>query len=146
MMRVTDTLWRGPRPNNLEDLEQLGFQCIISLESGIYELFHSDKLEFEEQHPEDFKMASYFCPMSDFTPPKYSKVVGVFDILQYQMPKKTYLHCKAGVDRTGFVCAAYRMKVQGWSFDQAVNEYRQMGRHKRFFWWDWFLKQYEIKP
>ncbi|MGA2265378.1 MAG: dual specificity protein phosphatase family protein [Phycisphaerae bacterium] len=33
-----------------------------------------------------------------------------------------YVHCEAGSARTGYVIAAYRIAVQGWSYDQAIKE------------------------
>jgi protein tyrosine/serine phosphatase len=38
-----------------------------------------------------------------------------------------YMHCKGGTHRAGILGAAYRMGVQGWSFDQAVIEYGRLG-------------------
>jgi tyrosine-protein phosphatase SIW14 len=37
------------------------------------------------------------------------------------------VHCSAGVHRTGGVVAAYRMLIQGWSWDEAIAEARSWG-------------------
>ena len=49
--------------------------------------------------------------------------------------KKVYIHCLHGSDRTGFMCAAYRMVVQGWTADEAVEEYTKgsFGYHAKAF-------------
>jgi len=33
-----------------------------------------------------------------------------------------FVHCEHGADRTGIACAAYRIVVQGWSKQQAIDE------------------------
>lgn len=38
-----------------------------------------------------------------------------------------YIHCKGGSHRAGILSAAYRIKLQGWSFEQAVLEYGRLG-------------------
>ena len=38
-----------------------------------------------------------------------------------------YVHCEAGVGRTGVAVACYRMAVQGWPPDQAIAEGRKYG-------------------
>jgi len=37
------------------------------------------------------------------------------------------LHCKAGLHRTGILCAVYRMEYQGWSSDAAYDELKAHG-------------------
>lgn len=38
-----------------------------------------------------------------------------------------YVHCQAGLHRTGAVVATYRLKHLGWSFEDAVDEMRAAG-------------------
>lgn len=40
----------------------------------------------------------------------------------YEKPTALYVHCEAGVDRTGEVIACYRMLVQSWSYKEAMKE------------------------
>ena len=39
-------------------------------------------------------------------------------------PKKTpvLVHCRHGADRTGTMCAVYRIVVQGWTKEEAIKE------------------------
>jgi protein-tyrosine phosphatase len=53
------------------------------------------------------------------------------NILVQQYAHPIYVHCLHGQDRTGYVIAAYRMLIQGWSFKRAYQEAKDMG-HK---WW-----------
>ena len=38
-----------------------------------------------------------------------------------------FVHCKHGSDRTGTMCAIYRITVQGWSKNQAIEEMTKGG-------------------
>lgn len=42
-------------------------------------------------------------------------------------PKPLLIHCQHGQDRTGLVCAAYRVRVCGWTKDQAMKEALSFG-------------------
>ncbi len=50
-------------------------------------------------------------------------------------PKPVLIHCRHGADRTGAVCAAYRIVEQNWQPDQAINEMVNgpYGYHKYIF-------------
>lgn len=37
------------------------------------------------------------------------------------------IHCTHGRDRTGFLCAGYRVLTQGWSVDRALDEFYSFG-------------------
>ena len=48
-------------------------------------------------------------------------------IRQIQGGPPLLIHCTHGRDRTGFVCAAYRIIVEGWDFARAWDEMKQYG-------------------
>ena len=139
MTEFTHGKWRGQRPKDLRDLKSLGIKVIIDLESGAYEGFHDD--EYERQVPEDFDMIRFDIPCSDIFPPDRKKVIACLSLLSSDHP--TYLHCLSGVDRTGFMVAAYRMNFQKWSFEDAHKEWLAMGRHWWFWWWRSELKKWQ---
>lgn len=43
------------------------------------------------------------------------------------------LHCFAGIHRTGGLCAAYRVSIQGWSADDAIAEMQSIGTARTTF-------------
>ena len=43
-----------------------------------------------------------------------------------------FVHCEVGRARTGYAVAAYRIVVQGWSYDQAIREAQDRGFNIRF--------------
>ena len=120
MLEVAPNLYRGPRPDDLAILQKLGIKRIINLESGLYDHWCPDTYTREEQHPIDFGMELIHIPMNDFTAPVKDDVAKAIAYMTYATPQvPTYIHCLAGKDRTGYVCAAYRMKVQHWPYDKA---------------------------
>lgn len=51
---------------------------------------------------------------------------GFFQALE-KAPVPYYVHCKGGSHRAGILGAAYRIRMQNWSFDKAVVEYGRLG-------------------
>ena len=111
--RLTANLYRCAQPTaeGMRTLEKLGVKTVISLRG-----FHDDedevegtKLErvtirFNTWHPEAEDVARFFAIITD--PAK----------------QPVCFHCKHGADRTGMMCALYRIAVDGWKIDDAVRE------------------------
>lgn len=64
-----------------------------------------------------------------------------------------YVHCEAGFDRTGEVIAAYQLRYQGNSYNQAYrNAVKVAGRNIRAFskhglqWYAYYLREVERLP
>lgn len=138
MIQVDTNLWRGPRPTDLQPLQDQVFVRIISLESGVYDLFHADRVE--QQFPCEYGMAQYDLKCSDISPPSDWVVLKFLALMKFGL--KTFLHCLSGVDRTGFLCAVYRMRVQGWTYEAALAEWKKLGRHPWYFFWEPALKRW----
>jgi protein tyrosine/serine phosphatase len=102
-------IYRGARPANYETLKQLGIKTIINLEE-----FHVDNPPFNE-----FALVAY--PMTVFAPDS-GQVTMSLQAMRLSTNQPVYVHCQQGQDRTGLVCAAYRVKVQGWTVAQAWEE------------------------
>ena len=95
----------------MENLEELGIETVINLRS-----FHSDRDEIgstglgyehiymKAWHPEE-KEAVRFLQI--VTNPKLTPVL---------------VHCQYGADRTGTMCALYRIAVQGWTKEESIRE------------------------
>jgi len=140
MLKVDKEIYRGPRPHDLHYLRlRYEVDTIISLQSGWYQLLNDDL--YERQFPSDYGIKHYDLGSSDIWPPEPWLVHKCLDLMTQE--RTIYLHCKSGVDRTGFICAVYRMVIQGWSFEDAHKEWVKLGRHPWFFWWKYVLKKYE---
>jgi protein tyrosine phosphatase (PTP) superfamily phosphohydrolase (DUF442 family) len=44
------------------------------------------------------------------------------EIMHDKSRQPVFVHCHSGKDRTGMVCAAYRIKYDGWTLDEALSE------------------------
>jgi tyrosine-protein phosphatase SIW14 len=60
--------------------------------------------------------------------PHHPEVIDQFlSILDDERNFPVLIHCKAGLHRTGVLCAVYRMEYQGWSSDAAYAELKAHG-------------------
>ncbi len=116
--KVSDALYRSaqPSPAGMRNLKAAGIATVLDLRS-----FHSDRdevagtdLAYERiamkvWHPEEEDAVRF---LQIVTNPKRSPVL---------------VHCQHGADRTGTMCALYRVTVQGWSKEEALKEMIQGG-------------------
>ncbi len=123
--KVSDVLYRGgpPTAEGMRQLEKLGIKTVVDLR-----LFGSDTREikgtgmvyehiyFQTWHPEKRQIVRFLQIVTD---PNLAPV---------------YVHCRRGADRTGFMCAIYRIAVQGWNKEQAIKEMTKGGFGFNRFW------------
>ncbi len=55
--------------------------------------------------------------------------------MKQQESRPVFIHCFHGADRTGMMCAVYRIAFQGWSKREAIKEMKRCGSH----WWHYNL-------
>lgn len=131
-MKAVDRHFRGPVPltqSDFDELEQNNVSVILNLERGYLEFFHKRiNVEFQEAVKRD--IAPLHLQLGDFIAPTLDELEAAVAVLENPNYGTVYIHCLHGVDRTGMVCAAYRMKVNGWSFQQAKEEMFANGFHK----------------
>lgn len=141
--KVATNIYRGPRPKDLSDLLPYKIDTIADLESGVYDLVQVYSETYKEQYvqfPADFGMRYYHMPCSDIFPPRREYILKCLELMQSGCV--IFIHCLSGVDRTGFVVAVYRMRVQGWTYEQALAEWKSMGRHPWYFYWEKELRKH----
>lgn len=138
-------LVRGPRFKSRQQfLDEISFRMIhqvISLQEGWSSFFgHYD--EGADCRAQGLTFMHY--RMSNiFSPGKWQCESVLKNICLTE--ERTYLHCYAGVDRTGFICGLYLVLVDGWDQWDAWMYVRQMGMHKRYqiAWEASFFKRVE---
>jgi protein-tyrosine phosphatase len=59
--------------------------------------------------------------------PETKDVVRFLKIVTDSNRKPVFVHCQRGADRTGMMCAIYRIAVQGWSKAEAAEEMTKGG-------------------
>lgn len=139
---VIPGLWRGSRPEAKTDLQLLvsaNVRTIISLETWWHSLFHT----FDEGQNWRFYFGRTFVsmPLSNILPPSRKATFAILDEILHAMDSQkagdgVFVHCYSGVDRTGWMIAAYRVNCQGWSPEKAWQEAIEMGQHPRYRWWE----------
>jgi protein tyrosine phosphatase (PTP) superfamily phosphohydrolase (DUF442 family) len=116
--KVSDDLYRGAQPTaeGMRQLEKMGIKTIINLRS-----FHSDSDEINDANLsyEHIYMKAWHAENEDIV--KFLRIVTDPN----RIP--VFVHCRHGADRTGTMCAIYRIAVQGWPKEDAVEEMTKGG-------------------
>ena len=111
--KVTDTLYRSAQPNaeGMKTLEWMGIRTVVNLRG-----FHSDKDEMRGTAlvGRSVSMHAWNADRQD--------VVKALRVLTDPSGAPYLVHCQHGADRTGMIMAMYRIVVQGWSKEQAIDE------------------------
>ena len=116
--RVSKNLYRGAQPTaeGMKQLEKLGVKTVVNLRSR-----RSDRDEIEGT---DLAYEHIRMTMSNPAP---EKVIRFLKIATDSSRTPVFVHCKHGADRTGTVIAIYRIGIEGWSKDEAVEEMTKGG-------------------
>jgi protein tyrosine/serine phosphatase len=116
--KVSDELYRGAQPNTegMKQLEKLGIKTVVNLRSS-----HSDRDELEGTGLayEHIKMTTLNIQSKD--------AARFLQIVTDSGSTPVFVHCQYGSDRTGTMCAIYRIAVQGWNKDEAIEEMTKGG-------------------
>jgi protein tyrosine/serine phosphatase len=116
--QVTTNLYRGAQPTakGMAELKALGIKTVFNLRG-----FHSDddeargtglkqgRVRMEPWHAEEEDVVRFLKTATDTN----------------NLP--LFVHCQRGADRTGMVCAMYRIVVCGWSKENAIREMKEGG-------------------
>jgi tyrosine-protein phosphatase SIW14 len=117
--KITETLYRGaqPREVGLSELKILGITTIVDLRGE-----DREKIAWERKRAESLGMRFVNIPVSGWSPPTDEQVVQFLSLFRGDPGKKIFVHCRFGDDRTGVFTAVYRMAIEKWSAEQAMNE------------------------
>jgi len=116
-------------------IQSMGFTLVLNLESGFFELSHL-RVNDEFQQLAQRNITPVHLEMSDVFPPTSTEIAAALSIIK-RNTGLTYVHCLHGVDRTGVICAAWRV-AHGWTVNKAIDEMLLLGFHK--FWYGWWLE------
>lgn len=134
-IKVADRrLYRGGQPTKagLKELMKHGIHTVVNLRAR-----NRDKkriLQFSSGN-----MISVHVPMFPFRLQE-SSIIEFLKIFTKTDKKVIYVHCFHGVDRTGLMCAMYRIIFDGWDKTSAIEEMKHHGFH---FWHRSFIKYIE---
>ena len=113
LFKVNARLYRGAQPTveGIKELKKLGVKTIVGLRDK-----HSDKDILG-----DSKIAFEHIPIKTWDPEE-KDVIRFLQIVADKSRQPVFVHCEHGADRTGTMCAIYRVAVDGWSKQQAIDE------------------------
>ena len=116
--QVTTNLYRGAQPtaDGFKNLKAMGIKTVVNLRA-----WHSDKdkvagtglksvrFEMEPWRGDTDEVVEFLKAVTDTN----------------NLP--AFVHCERGADRTGMMCAMYRITVCGWTKEQAIDEMKNGG-------------------
>ena len=118
LYRVDANLYRSAQPTEqgLRNLRAMGIRHVISLRR-----FHSDRsgLLGSGLLEDELRLNTWHIETED--------VVRVLATLKDTSGGPYLIHCQHGADRTGVMCAMYRIVIQGWPREEAIRELRDGG-------------------
>jgi protein tyrosine phosphatase (PTP) superfamily phosphohydrolase (DUF442 family) len=116
--KVSNDLYRCAQPTaeGIKNLRSLGIKTVVNLRA-----FHSDAAVAG-----DTAILHEHIAMNAWQP-KEEEVVRFLRIAADPKRVPVLVHCQHGADRTGMMCALYRIAVQGWSKEEALREMQEGG-------------------
>jgi protein tyrosine phosphatase (PTP) superfamily phosphohydrolase (DUF442 family) len=116
--KVSDTLYRSAQPTieGMKNLKRMGIETIVNLRS-----FHSDRDEIGNTG------LGYEHVYMKAWHPEQKEIVRFLRIISNPRRTPVLVHCQHGADRTGTMCAVYRIAVQGWTKEEALREMTEGG-------------------
>ena len=123
--RVSKELYRGAQPTRegMKRLAAMGIKAVVNLRQTASDRTRLDGtgLNYEHIHMVALRMSD-------------DDVIRFLRIVTEPARTPVFVHCRLGADRTGAMCAMYRIVVCGWSKAEAINEmiHGGFGFHKEF--------------
>ena len=113
LYKVSEDLYRGAQPSSegMKQLEKLGIKTVVNLR-----LVHSDRDEIENTG-----LSYEHIPMATWNT-RDEDVVRFLKIITDSNNTPVFVHCQYGADRTGTMCAIYRIAVEDWNKNEAIEE------------------------
>ena len=110
--KISDSIYRGAAPTaeGIRQLKERGIRTVVDLR--------------DVGSPDDLRgtgMMYVRIPATAWQPEE-KDVVQFLQTVTEAGRLPVFVHCRRGADRTGMMCAIYRVAVQGWSKDQAIDE------------------------
>jgi len=122
--RVAPGLYRGNAPDEkgVASLKALGIRTVINLRH-----YHGGK---EEKRVRRAGLDYVALVLESSDAPSDEDVRRFLEIATDPARQPVYFHCWRGKDRTGAMCAAYRMAIDGWTLGEARAEMESFGFYR----------------
>ena len=126
--KVDKNLYRGGQPDEkgLELLKKMGIKKVINFR------YEKCLIEKERQSVEALGMEYINIPWNIIN--FYDKELfnNFFEEIKDKNKRPVFFHCKRGSERTGVIAAAYKIKIQGLSLEEAIKDSEKY--NVKFIW------------
>jgi len=132
--QITTNLYRSAQPTDegMQNLKKMGIRTVINLRS-----FNSDRSEI------GLSGLAYEHIYMKAWHPEEKEAIRFLQIVTDEKRLPILFHCQHGADRTGIMCALYRVAAQGWTKTEALRELKEGGYGFHNVWANlppWFEK------
>jgi len=122
--RVNPLLYRGAQPTEegFRQLKAMGVKTVIDFRS-----YHTTRKQVEAAG-----LTAVEIPIKadlSSVPPDEEAIRKFFQVVLDPAHQPVYIHCAFGKDRTGTMAALYRLEVDGWTPEEAMEEMQAFGYH-----------------
>jgi len=113
LYKVSDALYRGAQPTKegFKNLEKHGIKTVVNLRT-----FHSDKRLIEGTS------LKYVSITMQAWEGEKEEVTDFLKVINDPKNHPVFVHCLHGADRTGTMTAIYRIVMQDWTKEKAIEE------------------------
>jgi len=118
--KINDNLYRSGQPTEcgLTQLKEMEIRTIINLKEKVFPWTKDEEVS-EGLTIIRVPMNGGFIKDDEVTKKAVLKVI---NILKDKNKGRVLIHCQHGSDRTGLMCAMYRILEQGWTKEKAIDE------------------------
>jgi protein tyrosine/serine phosphatase len=116
---------------HLRDLERIraehGLRTIVCARGGTRHPLRGRWFRKEQAYCRQHGIHLEHLSFSDTRTPPAEVFERFLSLVQQRERQPALVHCEQGFHRTGILCAAYRVRVNGWTLDAAIEEMRACG-------------------
>ncbi len=125
-----DVLMRCGQPR-VSDLEYIraehGLRTVVCARGGTRHPLRGRWFRKEQAYCARTGIELVHMPFSDASEPPPDVFERFLKIVQEPTRQPVLVHCEQGWHRTGILCAAFRIRAQQWSYEQALGEMDALG-------------------
>lgn len=125
LAQVSERLYRGAQPKKAgyAKLKEMGIDIVVNLRH------EKDAVGAERAEVEQLGLRYVSMPWPSREKATNQQVAEFLELLERNPEKTFFVHCQRGADRTGVMVAAYRIAIQNWTVEQALEEMERFGFH-----------------
>jgi tyrosine-protein phosphatase SIW14 len=139
--QVNDRLYRGGQPTaeGYRKLGERGVKTVVNLRSH-----HAYRRDVEAAGLKYVELPLR-ADLIDSDPPTDDELKRFFDIVLDPARQPVFIHCMGGKDRTGTLMAVYRMEIDGWTREEAIEEMQAFGFHDYYDDLMEYVQKYKLR-